>query len=121
MENSYQSGVRFSAQPPKWLQVALNQWIGCQRVIYNGKVAEDLCFSSQRKLHLRDNPDAECKTPLDQQYSQFKTELTPWLSDVPSQILRNGAYRWISAKHRQLAGLTKRPKKGAHAAGSRSW
>lgn len=109
MGTSYQSGVKFRAKPSKAMQVTLNQWIGCQRVVYNAKVAEDRYFSAQRQLHLRDNSVAECKTPLDQQYSQFKSELTPWLSEVPSQILRNGAYRWMEAKQRQLTGLAKRP------------
>ncbi|HEX8883524.1 MAG TPA: transposase [Noviherbaspirillum sp.] len=109
MTTSSQSGVKFRAQPRKAMQDTLNQWIGCQRVIYNGKVAEDRYFASLRRLHLRDDPNAECKTPLDQKYSQFKTELTSWLAHVPSQILRNGAYRWMGAKQRQLAGLAQRP------------
>ena len=109
MDSSYQSGVKFRARPDKAMQITLNQWIGCQRVVYNGKVAEDRYFAAQRRLQLRDDPDAECKTPLDQQYAQFKSELTPWLSDVPSQILRNGAYRWMGAKQRQLSGLAQRP------------
>jgi hypothetical protein len=79
MDTTYQSGVKFRARPDKSMQGALNQWIGCQRVVYNAKVAEDSYFAAQRRLHLRDDPDAECKTPLAQQYSQFKSELTPWL------------------------------------------
>lgn len=109
MDTSYQSGVKFRAYPQKPMQITLNQWIGCQRVIYNAKVAEDQYFAAQRRLYLRDHPDAECKTPLDQQYAQFKSELTPWLSEVPSQILRNGAYRWMGAKQRQLSSLAQRP------------
>jgi transposase len=35
-------------------------------------------------------------TPVDQQYAQFKDEdLTPFLYDVPSQVLRNGAVRFM--------------------------
>ncbi|MDP2368488.1 hypothetical protein [Rhodoferax sp.] len=35
---------------------------------------------------------------------------TPWLSEVPSQILRNGADRWMDAKTRQLKKLAKAPR-----------
>lgn len=50
------------------------------------------------------------KTPLDQEYSRFKSrDLSPWLYDVPSQVLRNGAYRWMCAKTRQLKGLARTP------------
>ena len=52
------------------------------------------------------------KTPLDRCYSQFThAELTPWLSEVPSQILRNGAERWFEAKQRQLKGLARAPRR----------
>jgi putative transposase len=62
-------------------------------------------------MALRDGA-LECPTPLDQQYAQFKTpELSRWLCDVPSQILRNGAVRWRNAKQRQLKGLAKAPRR----------
>lgn len=115
MDNTFQSGVKFRATPSQALRHLLNQWIGCQRVIYNAKCAEERYFASQRRLHLQGHPEADCKTPLDQQYAQFKTDLTPWLAEAPSQILRNGAFRWMSAKQRQLKGLSRSPtKKRAH-------
>ncbi|MDO9179191.1 MAG: helix-turn-helix domain-containing protein [Agitococcus sp.] len=88
---SYSTGVRFALYPSLVQASVLRQWIGCQRVIYNAKVAEDQYFNTFRRhaLSLTGEP-----TPLDQHYAQFKTELTPWLSDVPSQILRNG--EWLS-------------------------
>src|SRR5208337_1532727 len=50
------------------------------------------------------------QSPVDQQYSQFKDEdLTPWLFEVPSQILRNGAYRFMQAYARFFKGLSQRP------------
>src|SRR5258708_16378498 len=62
-------------------------------------------------MALRDGA-LECPTPLDQQYAQFKTpELSRWLCDVPSQILRNGAVRWRNAKQRPLKGLAKAPRR----------
>ena len=107
---TFQSGVRFRAYPSKVLANTLAQWIGCQRSIYNGKVEEDGLFASQRRLMLRDDPETPVSTPLDQAYSQFKSdEFTPWLSHVPSQILRNGSVRWMNAKQRQLKGLGRAP------------
>lgn len=111
MTNQLQSGVRFRAYPAQGLASALNRWIGCQRFIYNAKVAEDRLFAAQRRLELASG-QAEVKTPLDQQYAQFKDrELTPWLYEVPSQILRNGTVRWMDAKQRQLKGLGKTPRR----------
>jgi putative transposase len=113
MSDTYQSGVRFRANPDKGLATTLAQWIGCQRVIYNGKTEEDRYFSRfyNKSLGLTGE-----ERPVDQQYSQFKDrELTPWLFEVPSQILRNGAVRFIHAKQRQLKGLSRAPvRKRAH-------
>ena len=105
-----QSGVRFPAFPTEEQASVLVQWIGCQRFIYNGKVDEDRLFAAQRRMMLLDGV-TECATPLDQQYAQFKTELSPWLAEVPSQILRNGAVRWRTAKQRQLQGLARAPRR----------
>ena len=109
--DTLQLGRRFRAWPDEVLRDVLPRWIGCQRFIYNAKVSEDRLFAAMRKMALRDTPDAPLPTPLDQQYSQFKSrELSPWLFEVPSQILRNGAYRWMGAKTRQLRGLSKAPR-----------
>src|ERR1700747_189983 len=96
-----QSGVRFQALVSGSLAAVLRQWIGCQRCIYNGKVSEDHLYAAQRRMLIASGvTDSEkLKTPLDQEYSRFKSrELSPWLYDVPSQVLRNGAYRWMCAK-----------------------
>ena len=47
--------------------------------------------------------------PIDQQYGQFKTELAPWLSEVPSVVLRNGAVLWKQAYDRYFSKLGGRP------------
>ena len=107
-----QSGVRFQALVSGSLAAVLRQWIGCQRCIYNGKVSEDHLYAAQRRMLIASGvTDSEkLKTPLDQEYSRFKSrELSPWLYDVPSQVLRNGAYRWMCAKTRQIKGLAKAP------------
>ena len=74
------------------------RWMGCQRRIYNDKVNED---RNQFKL------DSSYK--IHQQYSHFKTEETKWLNEVPSEILRNGAYKYIQAYQRCFKGLAKKP------------
>ena len=108
---SFQSGVRFRARPSETLKQFFAQAIGCQRVIYNAKVGEDRLFAQHRRMEIASGvPEEEIKTPLDRCYSQFKDkELTPWLYEMFSQILRNGADRWMNAKQRQLKGLAKAP------------
>ncbi|MGO9611430.1 MAG: RNA-guided endonuclease InsQ/TnpB family protein [Dissulfurispiraceae bacterium] len=101
------SGVKFRAYPNSKQCAILNCWIGCQRFIYNCKVAEDSYFRTfaNHALAL-----TGLRTPVEQQYSQIKDcELTPWLFEVPSQILRNGAYRFMQAYARFFKGLSQRP------------
>jgi putative transposase len=104
------SGIRCRAYPDDRLCELLPQWIGCQRVLYNAKVAEDRERATAWNVAKRKglNPPS---TPPDQAYSHLKTEDKPWLKDVPSVVLRNGAYRFRVAKQRQLQGLAKRPRK----------
>jgi putative transposase len=111
MTSTLQSGVRFRAYPDVGLAALLRRWTGCQRAIYNGKVDEDRLFAAQRRLELASGK-TDIKTPLDQQYAHFKDrELAPWLYEVPSQILRNGAVRWMTARQRQLKGLGRSPRR----------
>ena len=105
-----QSGARFRAYPSVLLKAIIPKWIGCQRNIYNGKVSEDKLFSAQRRMDMKDYPFNPLSTPLDRCYSQFKDkELSPWLYEVPSQVLRIGSDRWWDGKQRQLKGLAKAP------------
>lgn len=82
------------------------QWIGCQRNIYNSKVREDQYF---RRFARKSLQHVGRYAPIDQQYSQFKTELTPYLSEVPSVLLRNGAALWKQAYSRYFSKLGGRP------------
>ena len=103
------SGVKFRCRPTAEQITILNQWIGHQRFIYNSKVAEDKYYWTFRKHSLSLTGEL---LPLDQQYSQFKDkELTPFLYEVPSQILRNGAYRYMQAQTRYHKGLAGKPVK----------
>jgi putative transposase len=77
----------------------LAQWVGCQRVAGNAKHDEVNLLLWLRKRAILSpswmDPDPQMEPfPLDQTFSQFKSEQTPWLSEVPSQILRNGVVRY---------------------------
>jgi putative transposase len=95
-------GNRFRCYPTPTQQQTLLQWIGCQRHIYNAKVGEDQYF---RRFARKSLTHTGRYAPLDQQYGQFKTELTPWLFEVPSQVLRNGALLWKQAYSRYFSNL----------------
>ena len=109
-----ETGVRFAANPSSSLRLTLAQWMGCQRFIYNAKVEETQYHRTfQRKALALTG----IYPPQDQQYSHFKDrELTPWLYEVPSEILRNGAVRYQQAWSRYQKRLSARPrfKKKSH-------
>ena len=101
-----QTGFRFRLYPTPAQASVLLRWIGCQRFIYNAKVQEDRYFRAFARKSLQ---HAGQWAPQDQQYSHFITELTPWLREVPSPLLRNGAYRWKQAYSRFFKKLAGRP------------
>jgi putative transposase len=77
-------------------------WIGHQRFIYNAKVKEQDYFNRFARISLT----LTGMKPLpDQAYSQFISEDTAFLKQVPSQLLRNGAYRFATGNARMLKGL----------------
>jgi putative transposase len=101
------SGIKFRCYPTKEQASILSQWIGCQRFIYNAKVSEDRYFKTfgRKSLSL-----CGIFPPEDQAYAHFKDrDLTPFLYDVPPQILRNGATRFMGALIRHKKGLAERP------------
>ena len=101
------NGTKYRLHPDEQQAKVLSQWIGCQRFIYNAKVGEDRYFRTFSRKSLM---HAGMLVPVDQKYSQFVSEETAFLRDVPSQILRNGAYRWMTAYQRFFKGLAGRPK-----------
>jgi putative transposase len=101
-----QIGNRFRCYPTSAQEKVLLQWMGCQRNIYNSKVREDQYF---RRFAQKSLNHVGQYAPIDQQYSQFKSELTPYLSEVPSQVLRNGAVLWKQAYGRYFSKLGGRP------------
>ena len=100
------NGIRCRAYPtPEQAQI-LSRWIGCARTIYNAKVAELKYFQTFSRKALGAAPMPE----VDQAYSHFKDrELTPYLYEVPSQILRNAATQFMTAWQRHLKGLASTP------------
>lgn len=106
MFGNMQIGRRFRCYPTPAQAQTLLQWIGCQRFIYNAKVGEDRYFRRFARMSLAHTGQF---APIDQQYSHFKTDLTPWLFEVPSQILRNGAVLWKKAYSRYFRKLGGRP------------
>ena len=101
------SGIKYRLRPSNEQAAILSQWIGCQRFIYNAKVGEDRYFRLFLKKSLALTGE---KSPVDQKYRQFVTEETAFLREVPSQILRNGAYRWMTGYQRFFRKLGARPK-----------
>jgi putative transposase len=100
------TGNKFRIYPTGPQAQTLLRWIGCQRFIYNAKVSEDRYFRTFARKSLAHAGEL---APIDQQYAQFKTELTPWLDEVPSVILRNGAVLWKQAYGRFFRQLGGRP------------
>lgn len=101
-----QIGTKFRCYPTPAQEQILLQWIGCQRFIYNAKVREDHYF---RRFARKSLQHAGQFAPIDQQYAHFKTDLTPWLNDVPGVVLRNGAVKWKQAYSRFFTKLGGRP------------
>jgi putative transposase len=99
-------GQLFQLYPTKNQAKTLRDWIGCQRFVYNAKVAEDRYFRTFSRKSLSQTGNY---APVDQTYSQFKAE-ADFLKKVPSQVLRNGAYRWKDAYKRFFKKLGGRPK-----------
>lgn len=101
-----QKGFRFRCYPDPAQEKILLRWIGCQRAIYNAKVGEDRYFRVFARKSLQ---HAGQYVPQDQQYSQFVSDLSPWMREVPSQVLRNGAVRWKQGYGRFYKKLAGRP------------
>ena len=101
------SGVRFRAYPTAKQAAILRQWIGHQRFIYNAKVREKQYWDRFAKASLA---LTGLKPLPDQAYSQFIGEDTSFLREVPSQILRNGAYRFATGCGRALKKLGGAPR-----------
>ena len=84
-------GIKMRAYPTEEQKQVLSQWMGCARVVWNAKCAEWKYQSTYARKYMVLGTYAD----VDQSYSQYKDpELTPFLSHVPSQILRNVSSTW---------------------------
>jgi putative transposase len=106
------------AWPTSQQKQVLSQWMGCARVIYNAKCEEQDYFFKFRCHSLNHTGE---KIPLDQAYSQFKTESSSFLSDCPSEILRNSSVTWYQTMQRFFKGLSGKPVKKKKGSRSTIW
>lgn len=112
------TGIRTHFNPDPKMAETLSQWIGCARVIYNGKCDEDRYLRKFAAKYLPIGTFPE----VNKTASQFKdAELTPWLSDCPSQILRNSATIWANTYSRFFKGLGGRPQRKTKVNGNYIW
>ncbi len=106
-------GIKLRAHPTDEQKIILSQWIGCARVVWNAKCEEWKYESTYVRKYMAIGNYAE----INATYSQYKdSDLTPYLSKVPSQILRNSATNWYDTMQKWLKGLcgpAQRKKKGS--------
>ena len=82
--------------------------MGCSRFLWNAKCEEEFYLRSFAKRYLPTGTYPE----IDQKFSKYKSrELSPWLFQVPSQILRNSSYGWYQTYRNFLKGICGRPKR----------
>lgn len=103
------------AYPTEGQKNVLSQWMGSARVIWNAKCEEWKYQSTYARKYLPLGTYAD----VDATYSQYKDfEITPYLSSVPSQVLRNAANLWrdtmrdwMNPKHPQKSPAQRKKKK----------
>ena len=100
-------GIKFKASPSSNQKIIISQWMGCSRFIWNSKVEEELYYRTFAKKYY----PIGTYPPIDQTTSQFKSkELTSWLYNCPSQIIRNSAVNWFNTYQKFMKGKCGRPK-----------
>lgn len=101
-------GIRLKANPTEHQKQILSQWMGCARFIWNAKCDEERYYATFARKFFPIGTYA----PIDQTTAQFKDEeLTPWLSDCPSQIIRNAAVNWYQTFKKFIKGQCGKPKR----------
>jgi len=107
-----QIGHKYLFKPTKEQSEKLSDWLGAFANIWNSKINENNYYFSFGSKFIpinqwrasKSNKDPEFAF-IDQTYSQFKNkELSPWLSKVPSQILRNASSRWYDTQWKFMRG-----------------
>lgn len=101
-------GIRLKANPRASQKLILSQWMGCARFIWNAKCDEERYYSTFAKKYYPIGTYA----PIDQKTSQFKNKnLTPWLYECPSQIIRNSAVNWYQTFQKFMKGQCGKPRR----------
>jgi putative transposase len=111
-------GIKMRAWPTSHQKQVLSQWMGCSRLIYNGKCDEQEYFF---KFKCRFPELVGKKIPVDATYAQFKTEQSSFLSKCPSEILRGAAFIWYSTMQRYFSGLCGKPVRKKKASRESMW
>ena len=103
------SGIQLRAYPTNHQKLILSQWMGCARFIWNAKCDEDRYF---RGFARKFTPYNHYYTTQDQKYSHFKSEeLSKWLLNCPSTILKNSTVNWFNTLKKSIKGICGRPKR----------
>jgi len=99
-------GIKLQAHPTGHQKLILSQWMGCARFVWNAKSDEDRYLGGFARRFMSVGTYA----PIDQKFAQYKNrDLSPWLSDCPSQILRNSAVNWFQTYKKFLKGECGKP------------
>jgi putative transposase len=102
------TGAKFRANPNSKQKLVLSQWMGCARFIWNAKVDEEKYYRTFASKYYHIGTYA----PVDQKAAHFKSkELTPWLYECPSQIIRNSAVNWYGTYQKFMKGQCGKPKR----------
>ena len=101
-------GIRLKANPTDQQKLILSQWMGCARFIWNAKCDEHRYYSAYARKYCPVGTFA----PVDTKAAQFKSrELSPWLYNCPSQIIRNSATHWYQTFQKHIKRLCGKPKR----------
>ena len=101
-------GIKLRAHPKPHQKLILSQWMGCARFIWNAKVDEE----AYHRTFARKYYPLGTYAPIDKKAAHFKSkELTPWLSQCPSQIIRNSATNWCNTYQKFMKGECGRPRR----------
>ena len=102
------NGIKLKANPTQDQSLILSQWMGCAKTIWNAK-CEDERYMTRFARHFY---PIGTYAPIDQSFSQYKSkELTPWLYECPSQILRNSATNWYQTYWKFIKGECGKPRR----------
>jgi putative transposase len=100
-------GIKLKATPTDKQKESLSQWMGCANFIWNAKCGEEKYHTTFARKY----SPLGTYAPVDQKAAQFKSkELSPWLYDCPSQIIRNSAVNWYQTYQKFMKGECGKPK-----------